>query len=80
MDMDGYFDYENKNYGYIIVDDDNPIRNVNGIEKMSRGVNIYLNGEHVCYFQIYGKVDELTNITHFMILDEYKNRDLRLKE
>lgn len=39
---------------------------------MSRGVNIYLNGEHICYFQIYGKVDELTNVTHFMILDEYK--------
>lgn len=31
--MDGYFDYENKNYGYIIVDDDNPIRNVNGIKR-----------------------------------------------
>ena len=62
--FDGSFIFNGETVYYRIVDDNKPIRTVDGEEKFSRYINFFNNTyKHIGVKQVYGSFDDLTNIS-----------------
>ena len=63
------FEYKGETLYCRITDNNEPIRTVRGVEKMSRFANFYDSDKNpiVTGWAEYGTVDEMTNITSFTV-------------
>lgn len=63
------FEYNGETFYCRITDNNEPIRTVRGVEKMSRFANFYDSDKNpiVTGWAEYGTVEEMTNITSFTV-------------
>ena len=67
------FEYNDETLYCCITDNNEPIRTVRGVEKMSRFANFYNSDKSpiVTGWAEYGTVEEMTNITSFTVTKWY---------
>ena len=68
------FSYDGEMLYCCIIDNNEPIRTVRGVEKMSRFANFYDSNKKtiVTGWLEYGTVEEMTNITSFTVAKWYE--------
>ena len=73
FEYDGKFIYNGETIKYKITDDESPIRNVRGVEKIKRYIHFYSFDDKIIYTRaIYGDFEHLSNITNYDALEWYK--------